>query len=202
MVVRWRRGYGFGLGCVGSESCVRDRVELNARRVVSREESLGGSIAAAARNGVLQAVLVLDADSPMLKEGAVGQSGYRFGDSSVVDGGVGEGVVVRNVVASEVKRDSLGMVGRVLRMEAVSRASRTKHTEVARAAVIRARRLQCLALSPSKGGSGFASEGLRQHMSRAKRKFASLTGSGEAERPLGSSRGLTMVTMAVEPSIL
>ncbi len=110
--------------------------------------------------------------------------------------------MARHVVASEVKRDSLGMVGRVLRMAAVSRAGRIEHTEAARAAVISARRLQLLSLSPSKGGSVFVCEGLRQHTCRAKRKFDSLTGSGEAERPFGSSRGLTMVTMAVEPSIL
>ena len=106
------------------------------------------------------------------------------------------------MVASEVKRDSLCMVGRVVRMIATSRASRTEHTEVARAAVISARRLQLPALPLSKGGSAFVSEGLRQHMSRAKRKFASLTGSGEVERPFGFSRGLTMVAMAVELSIL
>jgi hypothetical protein len=68
---------------------------------------------------------------------------------------VGEGVVVRNVVASEVKRDSLRMVGRVVRTAATSRASRIEHTEVARAAVISARRLQLLALPLSKGGSEF-----------------------------------------------
>ncbi len=113
-----------------------------------------------------------------------------------VGGGGGDGVAV------EGRRGSLGMVGRVLRRAAVSRASRTEHTEVARAAVISARRLQFLALAPIKEGSAFVSEGLRQNTCRAKRKFDSLTGSGETERPFVASRGLTMVTMANEPSSL
>ena len=104
--------------------------------------------------------------------------------------------MARNVVISEGKRDYLGRAGRVLRRAAISRANRIEHTEAARAAVISARRLL------SVEGSGFVCEGLRQHNFRAKRKFALLTGPGQAVRPLGASRGLTMVAMAFEPGIL
>jgi hypothetical protein len=131
----------------------------------------------------------------------VGQSGSRSEVLRVVDKVIGE-CVGKNVAATEAKRDSLCIVGRVVRMAAISRASRVEHTEVARAAVTSARRLQLLAVPLSKGGSEFVSEGLRQHMCRAKRKFASLSGAGEVERPLVFSRGLTMVATATKPSIL
>jgi hypothetical protein len=178
-------------------------VELNALRVVSLEESLRRSVASASTYAALQAVPVLEVVSPALGEGAVGQSGYRAGDGGVVDREVGEGVVARNVVTSEGKRDYLGRAERVLRRAAISRANRIEHTEAARAAVISARRLLPGGLLSSKEGSGFLCEGLRQHHFRAKRKFALLSGSWEVgRRTLGDSRGLKMVARALEPGIL